>query len=268
MNSPPTAIIAAAHARSMSARELGEFIVSECREICKKLASLEPYVRVAFEHIDKGEAICGYTSKAAFSENVLGRTYNAVKFMLAGGNPRNVEQTKNALPELPPEVVPDSAPQPVPPTTCTTAPAPNIKPDININVVASELIRDLESASRLAKLKAVVDSRQRLNPTLRRDLLRALNNANNNIADIEAQLSEDYEEIPNTGKAHQRLLERKPAQPNKYTFTIPPIKVLLAQEINGGVWCDPFAGMTSPAQVKNDLNPEANAGAEFSAWEK
>lgn len=94
----PTAIIAvdpSAHARSMSAKELGEFIAAECKELCIKLASLKPYVEVAFERLDAGEAICGYTSKPTFCECVLGRTYNAVKFMLAGGNPRNVEQNNN-----------------------------------------------------------------------------------------------------------------------------------------------------------------------------
>lgn len=44
------------------------------------------------------------------------------------------------------------------------------------------------------------------------------------------------------------------AMPNKWTFTIKPIRELLQREINGGLWCDPFAGENSPAQVKNDLN--------------
>jgi hypothetical protein len=301
MTSPPTAIIAAAHARSMSAGELGDFIVSECKEICTKLASLKPYVEIAFERIDAGETICGYTSKTAFCIGALGKTYNAVKFMLAGGNPRNgrtvfnevqteviaalasqgceqneadsLDETangddsnslfKSALAKRSGlMVIPESAPEPVP--TTVTAPAPE---PANVNVVASELIRDLESASRLKKLEAVVESRQYLNPTIWKNLLLALNNANKNIADFEAQLSKDFEGLPYTGKAHQRLLERKPAQPNKYTFTIPPIKVLVAEEMNGGVWCDPFAGMTSPAQVKNDLNPEANAEFHMDALE-
>jgi hypothetical protein len=54
-------------------------------------------------------------------------------------------------------------------------------------------------------------------------------------------------------------MQRKHAQPNKWTFTIPPIKNLLSEELNDGLWCDPFAGRHSPAQVRNDLNPEANA---------
>ena len=44
--------------------------------------------------------------------------------------------------------------------------------------------------------------------------------------------------------------------PNKWTFTIKPIKELLKEEVTDGLWCDPFAGMNSPAQVTNDLSPE------------
>lgn len=43
------------------------------------------------------------------------------------------------------------------------------------------------------------------------------------------------------------------AMPNKWTFTIKPIKELLERYVNKGFWCDPFAGENSPAQVKNDL---------------
>jgi hypothetical protein len=102
-------------------------------------------------------------------------------------------------------VVTESAPQPVPPTTAPEVITPSA-PD-NVNLLASELIRDLDSASRLDKLRAVVESRQRLNPTLWRDLLRALKN----ITKIEQQLSEDYEELPNTGKAHQRIVRERVA---------------------------------------------------------
>lgn len=52
-------------------------------------------------------------------------------------------------------------------------------------------------------------------------------------------------------------IERKWAMPNKWTFTIKPIADLLKEEMNGGgLWCDPFAGMNSPAQITNDLRPE------------
>jgi len=51
-------------------------------------------------------------------------------------------------------------------------------------------------------------------------------------------------------------IERIWAMPNKWTFTIKPIKELLEEEVTDGLWCDPFAGKNSPAQIKNDLNPE------------
>ena len=44
------------------------------------------------------------------------------------------------------------------------------------------------------------------------------------------------------------------AMPNKWTFTIKPIKELLSKYVYKGCWCDPFAGENSPAQTKNDLS--------------
>jgi hypothetical protein len=59
-------------------------------------------------------------------------------------------------------------------------------------------------------------------------------------------------------------IERIWAMPNKWTFTIKPIKELLAEEMGEGMfirglWIDPFAGENSPAQVTNDLNPNTPA---------
>lgn len=51
-------------------------------------------------------------------------------------------------------------------------------------------------------------------------------------------------------------IERKWAMPNAWTFTIKPIRELLAEEVDDGLWCDPFAGKNSPANVTNDINPE------------
>jgi hypothetical protein len=51
-------------------------------------------------------------------------------------------------------------------------------------------------------------------------------------------------------------IERIWAMPNKWTFTIKPIRELLEREVTEGVWIDPFAGENSPAQITNDLNPE------------
>jgi len=46
--------------------------------------------------------------------------------------------------------------------------------------------------------------------------------------------------------------------PSKWTFTIPPIAELLGRYVGDGQgWIDPFAGMTSPAEFTNDLNPDS-----------
>ena len=47
------------------------------------------------------------------------------------------------------------------------------------------------------------------------------------------------------------------AMPNKWTFTIKPIKELLKEEMNCKKWADPFAGYNSPAQYTNDLDKNA-----------
>lgn len=59
-------------------------------------------------------------------------------------------------------------------------------------------------------------------------------------------------------------IDRKWAMPNKWTFTIKPIADLIKQEVGSGMflegkWIDPFAGMNSPAQIRNDLNPDMPA---------
>jgi hypothetical protein len=51
------------------------------------------------------------------------------------------------------------------------------------------------------------------------------------------------------------------AMPNKWTFRIPPIAELLARYVGDGKgWIDPFAGETSPAACRNDID---NANAEY-----
>jgi len=49
------------------------------------------------------------------------------------------------------------------------------------------------------------------------------------------------------------------AMPNKWTFIIKPIRELIKEEMSGETWIDPFAGMNSPAQMRNDLNPDMDA---------
>ena len=50
------------------------------------------------------------------------------------------------------------------------------------------------------------------------------------------------------------------AMPNKWTFQIKPIKEIVDRYVgDGNGWIDPFAGMNSPAEFTNDLNPKAKA---------
>jgi hypothetical protein len=54
--------------------------------------------------------------------------------------------------------------------------------------------------------------------------------------------------------------------PNKWTFTIKPIKELLNRYANGGKGgIDAFAGMNSPAEITNDINPNMPAKYHFDA---
>ena len=55
------------------------------------------------------------------------------------------------------------------------------------------------------------------------------------------------------------IMNRVWAMPNKWTFTIKPIRDLLKRYNVGNGWIDPFAGEHSPAEITNDLNPKRNA---------
>lgn len=54
-------------------------------------------------------------------------------------------------------------------------------------------------------------------------------------------------------------MKREWAMPSAKTFSIKPIKELLARYKVGENWVDPFAGWCSPAGITNDHNPERNA---------
>jgi hypothetical protein len=87
--------------------------------------------------------------------------------------------------------------------------------DPDVNVVAAELTRDIESQSRRQKLETVVRLRNRLNPTIRKKLILALKNSTANAARCEAELSKDFEDFPANGKAFQRVIrERMAEQPD------------------------------------------------------
>jgi len=49
------------------------------------------------------------------------------------------------------------------------------------------------------------------------------------------------------------------AMPNKWTFTIKPIRELLNRYVIGTNWIDPFAGQNSPATFRNDINHDSHA---------
>jgi len=54
--------------------------------------------------------------------------------------------------------------------------------------------------------------------------------------------------------------------PNKWTFKIQPISKLVSKYVGDGVgWVDPFAGMYSPAEFTNDLNPKTPAKSHLEA---
>jgi len=56
--------------------------------------------------------------------------------------------------------------------------------------------------------------------------------------------------------------------PSRWTFTILPIKELLARYVGDGKgWADPFAGEYSIAEITNDINPEKRAKFHLDAHE-
>ena len=85
-----------------------------------------------------------------------------------------------------------------------------IEPDINL--VAAELTRDIESQSRQQKLQTIVRLRNRLNPTIRKKLILALKNSLTETRFSEEQLSKDFEDFPANGKAFQRTIRERMAE--------------------------------------------------------
>jgi hypothetical protein len=70
------------------------------------------------------------------------------------------------------------------------------------------------------------------------------------------------------GRTDSMKMERVWAMPNKWTFQISPIRDLLFEEMGDSKpWIDPFAGMYSPAHIRNDINPEMNAEYHLDALE-
>jgi hypothetical protein len=82
----------------------------------------------------------------------------------------------------------------------------------DVNVVAAELIREIDSAARKEKLEAVIRLRSRLNPTIRRSLITALQNSGKDAVSFEGQLSKDFKEFPSNEKCHQRVIREHMAE--------------------------------------------------------
>ena len=72
--------------------------------------------------------------------------------------------------------------------------------DEDINEVADDLVREIER--RHERLNAVVENKERLNPTLRRKLITALEHE----ASAAQKLSKGFKDFENTGKAFQRQI--------------------------------------------------------------
>jgi len=55
-------------------------------------------------------------------------------------------------------------------------------------------------------------------------------------------------------------IERTWEMPNKYTFKMKAVASLLAEEMDGsGLWADPFSGVFSPADLRNDADESRKA---------
>ena len=63
-------------------------------------------------------------------------------------------------------------------------------------------------------------------------------------------------------------INRAWAMPNKWTFTIPPIRKLVERLVGDGAgWADPFAGQSTLAQFRNDLDPVHNQPSQVESLE-
>lgn len=84
-----------------------------------------------------------------------------------------------------------------------------VPPDVN--TMAVELARELESTSFREKLGTVVQSRYRVNPTITRKLINALKNSSKELTAAEEQLSVDLP-VFTPDKAHQRQVRERLSQ--------------------------------------------------------
>jgi len=82
---------------------------------------------------------------------------------------------------------------------------------IDVNVLAVELLRQIQSSEREEKLKQITESLNYLNPTLRKQLVSALRHTAASATKFERQLSKDFRESPTSSKAFQRKIRERMA---------------------------------------------------------
>ena len=87
-------------------------------------------------------------------------------------------------------------------------------PPKDVNVLAKESIRRLESKPQAEKLDAAVEARKQLNPTIRQEMIRALEAQAHKLLALAAKLKKGFRPLPvaETGKAHQRLVREHRAK--------------------------------------------------------
>lgn len=87
-------------------------------------------------------------------------------------------------------------------------------PPKDVNVLAKESIRHLESKPQAQKLDAAVEARKQLNPTIRQDMIRALEAQAHKLLALAGKLKKGFRPLPvaETGKAHQRLVREHRAK--------------------------------------------------------
>ena len=87
-------------------------------------------------------------------------------------------------------------------------------PAPDINVIARQSVRHLESKPEAEKLNTAVHSRKELNPAIRAELIRALEARAKRYLALAATLKKGFKPLPvvETGKAHQRLVREQRAK--------------------------------------------------------
>jgi hypothetical protein len=83
---------------------------------------------------------------------------------------------------------------------------------LNVNEIATTLIRAIESSLAKEKLNAVIASHARVNPTILNKLLLAVKNAKEDAASYEKQLAEVYRPFPKDGRAFQYVIRERMAE--------------------------------------------------------